>query len=126
MGAQNSSLSWGGHFHQLDILNLSLISKNNEFLKHGKYNYELPTPLIPRSSFLMRSHVVDNKGCRGRDSNFSILGIWFLNNFIIYKGYYLILFIVPGDEKNDSRSQDTNYMVNIFINLLFFGLIELV
>lgn len=76
MGAQNSTLTWGGQLHQLDILNLSLISKNNEFLKYGNFKYKLPAPLKARSRFLMRSHVVDNKGCRGRDSEFSILGIY--------------------------------------------------
>lgn len=77
LGAQNSSLTWGGQLHQLGILNLSLISKHDEFLKHGKLKYNLPSPLKPRSRFLMRSHVVDNRGCRGRDTEFSILGIYF-------------------------------------------------
>lgn len=111
LGAQNSSLTWGGQLHQLDILNLSLISNHDEFLKHGKLKYNLTSPLKPRSRFLMRSHVVDNKGCRGRDTEFSILGI---NSHLLFIYFVLIEFLVPGDEEVDSEwTKEHSYLVSI-------------
>lgn len=115
MGAQkNPSLTWGGQFHQLDVFNLTLISKNDEFLKYGHFKYNLSSPLKPRSRFLMRSHVVDNKGCRGRDTEFSIFGKYFHLLIISKRFQFYILFIVPDNEKDDSRwSKDKNYIVII-------------
>lgn len=75
----NPFLRWGGQTKHIDEIQIPL--QNTSDITENEDGYHLVNLTETMSNatefrLLIRAHVIDNKGCEGRESNFTYKGKW--------------------------------------------------
>lgn len=78
----NPSLTWGGQYKNITEELQYLKNNDGSRNEYGEYELKLKEPLIANSQYIIRAHVIDNKGCYGEAGNYTNLGKFMEN---IYK-----------------------------------------
>lgn len=79
MGIQNNPfLRWGGQNTHLNEIQIPLQNTSDIEYEDGYHSVNLTDVMSNATEFrlLVRAHVIDNKGCSGKESTFMYKGKW--------------------------------------------------